>query len=104
MNKYESVIILKSDLSKNKLDEITSTIDKLIEKYSIKIEKQDLGIKKLAYEIKKNKEGHYYMYQFEIKENLNKDAISEIEKNYRMTDEILKFITVNVSRRYDINE
>lgn len=94
MNKYESVIILRGDLSEKKTAEVISEIDKKIEKYAKEFEKQDLGMKKLAYEIKQNKEGHYLIYQFELKEGLNGSVINEIEKYYRITDEILKFIFV----------
>ena len=50
----------------------------------------ELGKKKLAYEIKKNKEGYYVVYDFEAKPSL----IAELERNYRITDEVLKFIVV----------
>ena len=52
-----------------------------------------MGKKKLAYEVKKNKEGYYVIYYFEIKPE-DKEAISNIERFYRITDEILKFIVI----------
>ena len=48
MNKFESVIILRADLSASKVNEIVSEIYNKIKEYSKSIEKQDLGIKKLA--------------------------------------------------------
>ena len=50
----------------------------------------DLGKRKLAYEIKKNKEAYYVQINFESKP----EAIAELERIYRITDGILKFITV----------
>ena len=49
-----------------------------------------MGKKRLAYEIKKNNEAIYMLINFESKP----EAIAELERNYRITDEILKFIVV----------
>ena len=49
-----------------------------------------MGKKKLAYEIKKNKEAIYMLINFEAKP----DSIQELERNYRIADDILKFIVV----------
>ena len=46
--------------------------------------------RKLAYEIKKQKEGFYIVFKFEAKPEL----ISELERNYRITDEVMKFIVI----------
>ena len=49
-----------------------------------------MGKKTLAYEIKKCKEGIYLLFNFEAKP----DSIAELERVYRITDEIMKFIVV----------
>ena len=49
-----------------------------------------MGKRKLAYEIEKNKEAFYVEFDFEAKPEL----IAELERNYRITDEVIKFITV----------
>ena len=59
MNKYESVIIVKPNLSKGKFDEISANIKNKISSYAMNIQMEDLGEKTLAYEIRKNKKGHY---------------------------------------------
>ena len=91
MNKYESVIIIKPTLTE---DEIKGTINKYKEKFENFSEKpvkvEDLGKKKLAYEIQGNQEGHYLIFNFYAKS----EDISEIERNYRIDDNIMKFITV----------
>ena len=50
----------------------------------------DMGKRKLAYEIKKNKEAFYVQFNFESKP----EAITELERIYRITDDVLKFITI----------
>ena len=46
--------------------------------------------KRLAYEIMKNKEGFYVVFNFEAKPEL----IAELERNYRIDDSVMKFITI----------
>lgn len=96
MREYESVIIVKSNVSKSVLDMLTTNIENKIKEYGEITKKEDLGIKKLAYEVKKNKEGHYYVYQFKIDEDKSQKAIQGIEKLYRILDEVLKFIIVQM--------
>jgi len=50
----------------------------------------DMGKRKLAYEINKNKEAYYVQFNFES----NPEAIAELERIYRITDDVLKFITI----------
>ena len=49
-----------------------------------------MGKKKLAYEIKKNKEGYYVVINFES----NPELIKELERVYRITDDVIKFLTI----------
>lgn len=90
--KYESVFIIKEDCNKKN---IISEIDKIITTQKAKISRTDeLGLKKLAYEIRKNKNGYYYVVYFEIANNNNQ--IVKIQKHINTIEEILKFIIVKV--------
>lgn len=90
MNQYESVIIINPSLSEEEVKEIIAKFTDLINTNG-EVEKVDeLGKRKLAYEIKKNKEGYYAVYTFKAKP----DHIAELERNYRITDDIIKFIVV----------
>lgn len=92
MNKYESVIIINPSVDEDKLKSLIDKFSDLINKHG-KVEKVDtLGKKKLAYEIKKNKEGIYTVIYFEAEPTL----ITELERNYRITDEVIKFIVIRV--------
>ena len=90
MNKYESVIIINPSVEEQAIKALIEKFTDLINKNG-KLEKvEELGKKKLAYEIKKNKEGYYIVFKFEAKSSL----IAELERNYRITDEVIKFIVV----------
>ena len=49
-----------------------------------------MGKRKLAYEINKNREAYYVQFNFESKP----ETIAELERVYRITDDVLKFITI----------
>ena len=90
MNKYESVIIINPSADEDKVKSLIDRFSDLINKQG-KVTKVDtLGKKKLAYEVKKNKEGIYVVFYFEAEPTL----IAELERNYRITDEVIKFIVV----------
>ena len=90
MNKYESVIIINPSVDDDKVKDLEKRFTDMINKDG-KLEKVDeLGKKKLAYDIKKNKEGIYVVLYFEA----NPALIAELERNYRITDEVIKFLVV----------
>ena len=92
MNKYESVIIINPSVDEEGMKTLIQKFTDIINNEG-KVESVDeIGKKRLAYEIKKNKEGYYVIFNFEAKPEL----IAELERNYRITDEVLKFIVVKV--------
>lgn len=90
MNKYESVIIIKPNLEEGEIEGIITEITDLIKQDGKVIEVDKKGIKKLAYEINKCKEGYYITFDFEVKSEL----IVELERHYRVNENIIKFITL----------
>lgn len=96
MNEYENVIIIKTDLSKEETSKVILKIENNIRNFAEITKKDDLGIKKLAYEIRKNNEGHYLVYQFQVEEKKREFAIREIERFYRITDEVIKFLIIKL--------
>ncbi len=90
MNKYESVVIINPNVEETALKALIERFSTLINTDGKVEQVNELGKKKLAYEINKNKEGYYIVYDFEAKPSL----IAELERNYRITDEVIKFIVV----------
>ena len=86
MNKYESVVIINSSLEEAKIKAVIEKISNLINSNGKVESVEEIGSKKLAYEIKKQKEGYYVVYDFEA----NPGLIAELERNYRITDEVIK--------------
>ena len=92
MNKYESVIIINPNVEEEGIKGLISRFTDLINNEGSVEKVTEMGRKKLAYEIQKNKEGYYVVFNFEA----NPDLISELERNYRITDEVIKFMTIKV--------
>ena len=90
MSKYESIVIISPNVDEEGIKTLISRFSDLINNDG-KVEKVDeLGKRKLAYEVKKFEEGFYIVFNFEAKPEL----ITELERNYRITDEVIKFMTV----------
>ena len=90
MNKYESVVIINPNVDEAGLKALEDKFTGLINENG-KVESIDkMGKRKLAYDVKKFSEGFYAVFYFEA----NSDLIAELERNYRITDEIIKFMTV----------
>ena len=90
MNKYESVIIVNPNLEEESVKNLIKKFSDLINTDGKVISVEEMGKRKLAYEIKKQKEGFYIVLKFEAKP----ESIAELERNYRITDEVMKFIVV----------
>lgn len=90
MNKYESVIIINSSLEDAKIKAVVEKFSTLINENGKVENVEEVGTKKLAYEIAKQKEGYYVVINFEA----NPAFIAELERIYRITDEVIKFIVV----------
>ena len=90
MNKYESIIIINPNCTDEALKALESKFTGLINENGKVESVENMGKRKLAYEVKKNTEAYYLLFNFEAKP----DSLVELERNYRITDDILKFIIV----------
>ena len=90
MNKYESIIIINPAVEEQAIKNIIATFTDLINKNGKVESVEEMGKRKLAYEVIKNKVGYYVLFNFDAEPA----SIAELERNYRITDEIIKFITV----------
>ena len=95
MHKYETIIIINPNADEDAVKALTDRYSDMINKEG-KIEKVDnVGKKKLAYEVKKNSEGIYVVFYYEA----NPSLISELERNFRITDDVIKYLTINVTEK-----
>ena len=93
MNKYESVIIVNPSVDEDNLKALEKQFTDIINTNGNVTKVDEMGKKTLAYEVKGNTEGIYVTFYFEADPSL----ITELERNYRITDDVIKFIVINKS-------
>lgn len=91
MNKYETIFIVNPEVNEEGIKALIQKFSDIINNDGKVLEVEEMGKKKLAYEVKKNKEGYYVVINFESKPEL----IKELERVYRITDNVIKFLTIS---------
>ena len=94
MRKYETVIISDPDLQDQTRTELFDKIRNIVTRENgILLDVDEWGSKKLAYEIKKKLRGHYVCMTY----GGTGDLVKELERNLRLSDDIMKFMTILLS-------
>jgi small subunit ribosomal protein S6 len=92
MNNYEGMFIFKPDLTKDGLDKTVAQVKELITKHNGSLSDiKEWARQKLAYPIKKYKEGIYYIVNFHI----DPETISKIKKALALNESILRVMIIN---------
>jgi small subunit ribosomal protein S6 len=92
MNNYETLFILNASLDEETIKANIEKFKGVIEKNGGVIENVDeWGRRKLAYPINKQNDGYYTLINFKS----NPDLPKELERNYRISDAVIRFIVVN---------
>ena len=98
MNLYEHTIIARQDTGPSQLKQLQEKYSKIVEKNEGDIVKlENWGLMNLSYLIKKNKKGNYI--HFKIK--ANGKILSELEKNEKIDNNLLRYLTVKV-KKFDL--
>ena len=91
MQRYEVVAIVLADLNEDDLTALIERIQTIITDRKGVIAKLDKwGKRHLAYEIKKQRDGYYFLIDFAG----DGPIVTEIERNFKIDDRVLKFMTV----------
>jgi small subunit ribosomal protein S6 len=90
---YENVFIARQDISSTQAEALTEQFANLIAEQGGKVtKKEQWGLRNIAYRIKKNRKGHYVLMNIEA----TGAAISEMERQMRINEDILRYLTVRV--------
>src|SRR6266566_2459156 len=96
MRVYEELFIVKPDAPEEEVDAYIGQIKDLITNGNGTIDKADKwGTRKLAYRVQKYKEGIYILLQF----SSSPELVKEVERRMRVTDMVIKFITVRIDEK-----
>ena len=94
-NLYEGMYILSSSLSDDARQKALDKITQGMTKRGGEIHKIfDQGRRKLAYEMEKKREGHYYLIFFSVPGSL----IPEMWKDYHLNEDLIRFLTLRVEK------
>src|SRR5438445_5470022 len=91
MRDYEVLYIVRADLDDDKVQDVVKRVNTLIERSGGALEQTSLwGKRKLAYEVKHQKEGSYVLQDFKI----GPDRVPELESALKITEEVLRHLIV----------
>jgi len=90
---YESVFIARQDITAAQVEALSAKLTGILTEQGGKVTKNEYwGLKNLAYRIKKNRKGHYTLLNIDAPAA----AIREMERNMRIDEDVLRFLTVRV--------
>ncbi len=96
---YETIYVLRPDVAKEAATKVSHRVQEVVEREGGKLTLVETwGRRQLAYPVKKFKRGVYVYVQYVSGGGL----VSELERNLRMLDEVIKFQTVLVSGEFDV--
>ena len=93
MNKYELALVVNAKIDDEARTTAVDTVKDLIARFGGTITNVDeWGKRKLAYEIDKMREGHYYFIQFDADSN----APREVEDRLRIMENVIRFLCIRL--------
>ena len=96
---YETMFIVKATLTDEETQAEIATVKANIEKNGGTIVSVDnMGTRNMAYEIEKQKRGYYYVIYF----TAPSESISELERNYRVNESIIRFIFIKSESKTEV--
>jgi small subunit ribosomal protein S6 len=88
---YEVLYIVRADLDDDKVQDAVKRVNTLIERSGGTVDRTNLwGKRKLAYEVKHQKEGSYVLQDFQ----LAPERVPELESSLKITEEVLRHLIV----------
>ena len=98
---YELVYVVSPDANDEQVADLHTQVDAIVQRMGGQIEKTDnWGRRKLAYEIGRHKEGTYVLEVI----NGHGDLMKEIDRRLRVTDLVIRHLTVRVDEEQGVVE
>jgi small subunit ribosomal protein S6 len=90
---YENVFIARQDIATTQADALVDSFTAILEGLGGKVtKKENWGLRSLTYRIAKNRKGHYLLLNIDAPPA----AINEMERNMRLNEDVLRYLTVRV--------
>ena len=90
---YEELFIVKPDAPEEEVDQFVEQLQTQLKAGGATVDKvEKWGKRKLAYRVDKYREGAYVLFQF----SAGPETVKELERRLRVSDVVLKFLTVRI--------
>jgi len=95
MNHYETVFILNPVLSEDQIKEAVKKFESFLNDKKAKfVNKENWGLKKLAYPIQNKKSGFYHLFEYTV----DPSAIDSLEIEFRRDERVMRYLTVKLDK------
>ena len=92
--KYEAIFIIKELEDEKKVDEVIKKINNIILSEKVEFTKKEkMGLRKLAYKIKGNDKGYFYVVNYKVIDEENKTK-GRIEVKINTIEEVIKYMII----------
>jgi len=99
MRNYENLVIIKPTFTAEEIQASIKAIEETITSNGGEIATTDsMGMRKLAYPIDKNERGYYHVIYYSIAPA----AISEIERRFRINEDLLRYVTIKYNTNREV--
>ncbi|HEY8279149.1 MAG TPA: 30S ribosomal protein S6 [Bdellovibrionota bacterium] len=99
MPSYETTVITKSTTSEDQVSALRQKVEGIISAHQGQVGNfEDWGTRRLSYEIQKENRGRYLYFAF----TGNNGTVAELERNFRINENIVRFLSVNLSKEDDL--
>tara|TARA_B100000315_G_scaffold191559_1_gene181789 strand:+ start:76 stop:420 length:345 start_codon:yes stop_codon:yes gene_type:complete len=96
MSLYELIFIARQEISPVRARELAKKVSEFVTNKGGKIKKEEYwGFKSLAYQIKKNKKGHYIFFILDAKDT----AIHELRSQIKLTQDIIRHLFIKIKEK-----
>jgi small subunit ribosomal protein S6 len=98
MPRYEHTFLARQDVTAQQVTGLMNTYKAVIEEHGGAVGKTEYwGLKSTAYKIKKNRRAHYAFFNIEAPH----EAVIEMERQMRISTDVIRFLTVRVEELDD---
>jgi small subunit ribosomal protein S6 len=95
MRIYEIMFIVRPDVPEEDLDKLIAQFEGIVTSTGGKVQKAEKwGRRRLAYEVKRCREGQYILFTIEC----DPPTVKEFERRLKVVDAVVKFLTVRVDQ------
>ena len=95
MRLYESVFIARQDISVAQVEAMADEFAGIITSTGGSVQKREYwGLRSLAYRIKKNRKGHYVMFNIET----DSETLREYERVIGLNEDVLRYLNIRIEK------